>query len=85
MNLNLVDDLGRKWSTVLTACRAVPSQLQSILAGQGKSWDFEHSVEGCLHFSFDKCYKEQGTNPVYFSFSLQQGRLLASHSEGHGG
>lgn len=64
--LNLVDDLGGKRSAVLTAWRAVPSQLQSILARQGKPWDFQHSVEGCLHFSFDECYKEQGTNPVYF-------------------
>lgn len=74
--LNLVDDLGGKGSTVLTAWRAVPSQLQSILSRHGKSWDFQHSVEGCSHFSFDECYKEQGTNSVYFSLSLQQGRQL---------
>lgn len=52
MYLNLVDDLGGKWGTVLTAWWAVPSQLQSVLTGQGKPWDFQHSVEGCLHFSF---------------------------------
>lgn len=67
MYLNLIDDLGGKGSAVLTAWRAVPSQLQSILTGQGKSWDSEHSVEGCLHFSFNEGYKEQRTNPVYFS------------------
>lgn len=60
MYLNLIDDLGGKGSTVLTAWRAVPSQLQSILTGHKKSWDFQHSVEGCLHFSLDECYKEQG-------------------------
>lgn len=73
MYLNLIDDLGGKWSTVLTAWRTVSSQLKSILAWQGKSWDFQHSIEGCLHFPFDKCYREQ-RNPVCFSFCLHWSR-----------
>lgn len=74
MYLNLIYDLGGKWSTVLTAWRTVPSQLKGILAWQGKSWDFQHSVEGCLHFPFDECYREQRTNPVCFSFCLHWSR-----------
>lgn len=87
MYLNLIDDLGGKGSAVLTAWRAVLSQLQSILARQGKSWDFEHPVEGCLHFSSDEGYKEQGTNlstSAEADSCFQTLPVLASHSEGHG-
>lgn len=57
MYLNLIDYLRGKWRTVQTARGAIPSQLHRILIGQGKSWDFQHSVECCLHFSFNQCYK----------------------------
>lgn len=88
MYLNLIDDLGRKWSTVLTAWRTVPSQLKSILACQGKSWDFQHSVEGCFHFPFDECYREQRTilsASVFVSTEEENNfqALLASHSKVH--
>lgn len=82
--LNLIDDLGGKWSTVLTAWRTVPSQLQSILDWQGKSWDFQHSVEGCLHFPFDECYREQILSASVFLSTEAENHfqtLLASHSK----
>lgn len=82
--LNLIDDLGGKWSTVLTAWRTVPSQLQSILDWQGKSWDFQHSVEGCLHFPFDECYRGKILSASVFLSTEAENHfqtLLASHSK----